>query len=159
MISCSPRLRSDLTVSRQQTAGGSCLVVKDPVARRFYALRRPTGRLAQLVRAPALQAGGPRFEPGTAHSLAHSSKRSTGRPFVALQCRSPQSGYAPGRSRSSLRKEIENFRRIGLQILRAFQNELRLGVFGSAKINLAEIEKDFKCVGLEGVGWLVPDFA
>src|SRR5207248_2964575 len=25
------------------------------------------GRLAQLVRAPALQAGGPRFEPGTAH--------------------------------------------------------------------------------------------
>ena len=26
------------------------------------------GRLAQLVRAPALQAGGPRFEPGTAHS-------------------------------------------------------------------------------------------
>ena len=27
------------------------------------------GRLAQLVRAPALQAGGPRFEPGTAHSV------------------------------------------------------------------------------------------
>jgi hypothetical protein len=26
-----------------------------------------TGRLAQLVRAPALQAGGPRFEPATAH--------------------------------------------------------------------------------------------
>ena len=26
-----------------------------------------SGRLAQLVRAPALQAGGPRFEPATAH--------------------------------------------------------------------------------------------
>ena len=26
-----------------------------------------TGRLAQPVRAPALQAGGPRFEPATAH--------------------------------------------------------------------------------------------
>src|SRR6266478_897262 len=53
----------------------------------------------------------------------------------------------------NLRKEIENFRGIGLQILCAFQNEFRLGVFGSAKINLAEIEKDFKCVGLEGVGF------
>src|SRR4051794_30693364 len=28
------------------------------------------GRLAQLVRAPALQAGGPRFKSGTAHSPA-----------------------------------------------------------------------------------------
>src|SRR5258708_3072466 len=27
----------------------------------------PSGRLAQLVRAPALQAGGPRFESATAH--------------------------------------------------------------------------------------------
>ena len=27
----------------------------------------PDGRLAQPVRAPALQAGGPRFEPATAH--------------------------------------------------------------------------------------------
>ena len=27
----------------------------------------PLGRLAQPVRAPALQAGGPRFEPATAH--------------------------------------------------------------------------------------------
>ncbi len=27
------------------------------------------GRLAQLVRAPALQAGGPRFEPATAHHI------------------------------------------------------------------------------------------
>src|SRR5207245_9642848 len=53
----------------------------------------------------------------------------------------------------NLRKEIENFRGIGLQILCAFQNEFRLGVFGSAKINLAEIEKDFKCVGREGVGF------
>ena len=53
----------------------------------------------------------------------------------------------------NLRKEIENLRGLRLQILRAFQNELRLGVFGSAKVNLAEIEKDFKCVGLEGVGF------
>src|SRR5580658_10804316 len=29
--------------------------------------KRPGGRLAQSVRAPALQAGGPRFEPATAH--------------------------------------------------------------------------------------------
>jgi hypothetical protein len=29
----------------------------------------PCGRLAQLVRAPALQAGGRRFEPCTAHHL------------------------------------------------------------------------------------------
>src|SRR5882724_1133105 len=53
----------------------------------------------------------------------------------------------------NLRKEIENFRGIWLQILRAFQNELRLGVFGNAKVNLAEIEKDFKRVGLERVGF------
>ena len=31
-------------------------------------LEKP-GRLAQPVRAPALQAGGPQFEPGTAHHL------------------------------------------------------------------------------------------
>src|SRR6266545_4982126 len=38
---------------------------------------RPAGgRLAQLVRAPALQAGGPQFEPGTAH---HSSDFDYGR--------------------------------------------------------------------------------
>jgi hypothetical protein len=30
------------------------------------------GRLAQLVRAPALQAGGPRFEPATAHQCFQS---------------------------------------------------------------------------------------
>jgi hypothetical protein len=31
----------------------------------------PSGRLAQLVRAPALQAGGRRFESCTAHHLIH----------------------------------------------------------------------------------------
>jgi hypothetical protein len=34
------------------------------------------GRLAQLVRAPALQAGGPRFEPATAHHKNHSAPHS-----------------------------------------------------------------------------------
>ena len=36
-------------------------------ARRREIIRREEGRLAQLVRAPALQAGGPRFKPVTAH--------------------------------------------------------------------------------------------
>src|SRR5260370_39963572 len=36
----------------------------------FARMKSPhIGRLAQLVRAPALQAGGPRFEPATAHHL------------------------------------------------------------------------------------------
>jgi hypothetical protein len=35
-------------------------------------MEEPTeGRLAQLVRAPALQAGGPRFEPASAHHSSH----------------------------------------------------------------------------------------
>jgi hypothetical protein len=36
---------------------------------KWFKIRRepPEGRLAQPVRAPALQAGGPRFEPATAH--------------------------------------------------------------------------------------------
>src|SRR6516165_4071044 len=36
----------------------------------------PCGRLAQLVRAPALQAGGRRFEPCTAHHLFNSLRTS-----------------------------------------------------------------------------------
>jgi hypothetical protein len=40
-------------------------VLKDATVGKCFCLLR--GRLAQLVRAPALQAGGPRFEPATAH--------------------------------------------------------------------------------------------
>ena len=47
------------------------------------------GRLAQLVRAPALQAGGPRFEPATAH-------HSTQTPAATLHVR-PNS-YAKNKS-------------------------------------------------------------
>ena len=52
-----------------------------PHAAALYASRR--GRLAQLVRAPALQAGGPRFEPGTAHHSNRSSHARTS-PWVTL---------------------------------------------------------------------------
>ena len=58
----------------------------------------PLGRLAQLVRAPALQAGGPRFEPGTAHPSksatfapglevpsAHTAPKGRGARVVAIQ--------------------------------------------------------------------------
>ena len=38
----------------------------------------PRGRLAQLVRAPALQAGGPRFEPATAHHVNAMSDEENG---------------------------------------------------------------------------------
>ena len=40
-----------------------------PKWRKWFNIRRSshTGRLAQPVRAPALQAGGPQFEPATAH--------------------------------------------------------------------------------------------
>jgi putative peptide zinc metalloprotease protein len=39
VLSSPPRLRSDLTVSRQQTAEGSSCVVKDPVSGRFFRFR------------------------------------------------------------------------------------------------------------------------
>src|SRR5438034_3307719 len=45
---------------------------KNKIARRKLSV--PSGRLAQLVRAPALQAGGRRFESCTAHHL-HRSKQ------------------------------------------------------------------------------------
>ena len=57
------------------------------ILRRRRAVRRlrspASGRLAQLVRAPALQAGGPRFEPGTAHRSEGSFSRSR---FLAPCC-------------------------------------------------------------------------
>src|SRR5271166_4389787 len=40
------------------------------------------GRLAQLVRAPALQAGGRRFEPCTAHQIRHRTFTMVMRPEV-----------------------------------------------------------------------------
>src|SRR5947209_1002664 len=45
-------------------SGSPVLPSKMPLSASFYAR---DGRLAQLVRAPALQAGGPRFESVTAH--------------------------------------------------------------------------------------------
>ena len=56
-VSCRTRskARSQLTVSR-----ASVILVE-------VAFSAPRGRLAQLVRAPARQAGGRRFEPSTAH--------------------------------------------------------------------------------------------
>jgi len=49
VISCSPRLRSDLTLSRQETAGGNCLVVKDPVSGRFYRFREAERFVAEQL--------------------------------------------------------------------------------------------------------------
>ena len=64
----SPRLGGSGSVkirARRTTGSGQ--------GRKWFTLRRDPryGRLAQLVRAPALQAGGPRFEPATAHHLNH----------------------------------------------------------------------------------------
>src|SRR5579859_3380653 len=56
-----------------------------------------SGRLAQLVRAPALQAGGPRFESATAHHLESSSTSLRSRrdhPVRAGKKVSGQSGMA-----------------------------------------------------------------
>jgi hypothetical protein len=48
----------------------------------FRIKRSSIGRLAQLVRAPALQAGGPRFEPATAHHAAASQTSMSFMPAV-----------------------------------------------------------------------------
>ena len=45
---------------------------------------KPEGRLAQLVRAPALQAGGRRFEPCTAHHFTQRLRQVIGMPKVAV---------------------------------------------------------------------------
>jgi hypothetical protein len=62
---------------RSLTGEGSLQYSQDKFAKCFRALRDevwrvafpPSGRLAQLVRAPALQAGGRRFESCTAHHI------------------------------------------------------------------------------------------
>ena len=58
------------------------------------AKRATRGRLAQLVRAPALHAGGQRFESSTAH---HS--------FSVILCKPASDGY-PGRDVSFIDKSL-----------------------------------------------------
>src|ERR1700733_11130806 len=52
------------------------------------------GRLAQLVRAPALQAGGPRFDPATAHHL-HRVPHATQRGNAPRRAAVPGGSIAP----------------------------------------------------------------
>src|SRR2546425_1591754 len=71
---------------------------KTQAAARVDALRsflydESVGRLAQLVRAPALQAGGRRFEPCTAHHLSHFFNAALARVFA---------GFPPERHRASI---------------------------------------------------------
>jgi len=47
MTAAPPRLRRDLTVSRQGTGSGTVLVVKDPVSGRFFRLREAEGFIAE----------------------------------------------------------------------------------------------------------------
>lgn len=49
MTSSSPRLRSDLTISRQQAAGGTTLVVKDPRSGRFFLFREAERFIAEQL--------------------------------------------------------------------------------------------------------------
>ena len=58
-----PRRRAAARPARRPTRPCAAMIA----ARRHCSTLGAIGRLAQLVRAPALQAGGPRFEPGTAH--------------------------------------------------------------------------------------------
>src|ERR1044071_7999727 len=46
MLTSPPRLRRDLTVSRQEAAEGTSLVVKDPANSRFYRFRDAAGYIA-----------------------------------------------------------------------------------------------------------------
>src|SRR5438034_10304236 len=71
---------------------------KNKIARRKLSV--PSGRLAQLVRAPALQAGGRRFESCTAHHvslfrLVRHSLRSSYVPFGSRGRRSNQLRFPP----------------------------------------------------------------
>src|ERR1041385_4047556 len=47
MVTAPPRLRRDLTVSRQEAAGGFSLVVKDPASGRYYRFRDAAGYIAE----------------------------------------------------------------------------------------------------------------
>jgi multidrug resistance efflux pump len=47
MVTAPPRLRRDLTVSRQEAAGGFSLVVKDPASGRYYRFRDAAGYVAE----------------------------------------------------------------------------------------------------------------
>jgi len=49
MICSPPKFRSDLTVSRQQTAGGTVFVVKDPVSGEFFRFREVEQFIAEQL--------------------------------------------------------------------------------------------------------------
>ena len=49
MISCPPRLRRDLTYRREQTAEGTCVVIKHPASRRFFRLEHAEYFIAQQL--------------------------------------------------------------------------------------------------------------
>src|SRR5881396_792992 len=49
MISSAPKLRSDLVIRRQETAGGTVFVVKDPVSDNFFRFREAEHFIAQQL--------------------------------------------------------------------------------------------------------------